>query len=81
MLIDVYTVVRPFLQPIIGAFHGWFATRMVVVMLFRPHKVYYIWGKQVPFKSSDALSLAFSPAASFSDEDFNLWVDDVSFVR
>jgi len=39
--LDLYHTVRPFFQPAIGAFHGWFATRMVVVMLFKPHKIYY----------------------------------------
>ncbi|MFN8671176.1 MAG: DUF445 family protein [Candidatus Sericytochromatia bacterium] len=48
-MIEFYPIIRPFLQPIIGAFHGWFATRMVVVMLFRPHETYYIWGRRVPF--------------------------------
>jgi uncharacterized membrane protein YheB (UPF0754 family) len=50
-MIEIYHVVRPFFQPAIGAFHGWFATRMVVVMLFRPHKAYYFPGtdKKVPF--------------------------------
>lgn len=48
-MIELYPIIRPFLQPVIGAFHGWFATRMVVVMLFKPHKVYYFYGKKVPF--------------------------------
>jgi hypothetical protein len=39
------------------------------------------WGKQLPFKLSDVLSISFIPAATFSDEDFNLWVDDVTFVQ
>jgi uncharacterized membrane protein YheB (UPF0754 family) len=48
---DIYHIVRPFFQPAIGAFHGWFATRMVVVMLFRPHRAYYFFGtdKRIPF--------------------------------
>lgn len=50
-MLTFYLIIRPFFQPIIGAFHGWFATRMVVVMLFRPHKEYYfpITGKKIPF--------------------------------
>lgn len=50
-MLTFYAIIRPFFQPIIGAFHGWFATRMVVVMLFRPHKAYYfpITGKKIPF--------------------------------
>ncbi|MGV3524249.1 MAG: DUF445 family protein [Candidatus Sericytochromatia bacterium] len=36
----LYSLIRPLFQPMIGAFHGWFATRMVVVMLFRPYKAY-----------------------------------------
>jgi uncharacterized membrane protein YheB (UPF0754 family) len=50
-MIDIYHTIRPFFQPAIGAFHGWFATRMVVVMLFRPHKAYYFPGTdiKVPF--------------------------------
>lgn len=49
--LTVYHMVRPFFQPLIGAFHGWFATRMVVVMLFRPYKAYYWPGTQqrLPF--------------------------------
>lgn len=47
---EIYYIVRPLMQPLIGAFHGWFATRMVVVMLFRPHKTYYFPnGSKVPF--------------------------------
>ncbi|MEK7433138.1 MAG: DUF445 family protein [Cyanobacteriota bacterium] len=48
-MLEIYPIVRPFLQPIIGAFHGWFATRMVVIMLFRPHKEMYVFGMKVPF--------------------------------
>ena len=50
-MIELYTIIRPFFQPLIGSFHGWFATRMVVVMLFKPHRAYYfpITGKRVPF--------------------------------
>ncbi|MFN8576074.1 MAG: DUF445 family protein [Candidatus Sericytochromatia bacterium] len=50
-MLTFYAIIRPFFQPLIGAFHGWFATRMVVVMLFRPHKEYYfpITGKKIPF--------------------------------
>lgn len=43
----LYTFIRPFFQPMIGAFHGWFATRMVVVMLFRPYKAYYLPGTRI----------------------------------
>lgn len=43
----LYTLIRPFFQPMIGAFHGWFATRMVVVMLFRPYKAYYLPGGKI----------------------------------
>lgn len=47
----LYSVLRPLAQPLIGAFHGWFATRMVVVMLFRPYKAYYWPGTKtrIPF--------------------------------
>lgn len=50
-MLELYHIVRPFFQPLIGAFHGWFATRMVVVMLFRPHNPHYfpITGKRIPF--------------------------------
>lgn len=50
-MIDLYHIARPFFQPVIGAFHGWFATRMVVVMLFKPHQAYYFPGtnKRIPF--------------------------------
>lgn len=49
--IDIYHILRPFVQPAIGAIHGWFATKMVVIMLFRPHNTYHfpITGKQIPF--------------------------------
>ncbi|MBC7472804.1 MAG: DUF445 family protein, partial [Candidatus Sericytochromatia bacterium] len=48
---EFYHLIRPFFQPIIGAFHGWFATRMVVVMLFRPYNTHYfpITKKRIPF--------------------------------
>ncbi len=39
------------------------------------------WGRQVPPKVSDILYFSFTPAATFSDEDFNLWVDDVTLVK
>jgi chitinase len=39
------------------------------------------WGKQVPFKLSDVLNMTFSPGASFSDEDYDLWVDDVTLIK
>lgn len=47
----LYTFIRPFFQPLIGAFHGWFATRMVVVMLFRPYQAYFLPGTtiRIPF--------------------------------
>lgn len=50
-MIDLYLITRPLFQPIIGGFHGWLATYMVVKMLFRPHKAYYfpITGKRIPF--------------------------------
>lgn len=35
------------------------------------------WGRQIPLNLSDVLYIEFTPSASFSDEDFNLWVDDV----
>ena len=39
------------------------------------------WGRQVPFKLSDILYFSFTPNADFSDEDFNLWVDDITLVK
>jgi uncharacterized membrane protein YheB (UPF0754 family) len=47
----LYTAIRPFAQPLIGTIHGWFATKMVVVMLFRPYKPKYWPGtrKPIPF--------------------------------
>jgi hypothetical protein len=39
------------------------------------------WGKQVPFGLSDIMQMTFSPGASFSDEDYDLWVDDVTLVK
>lgn len=45
--LTLYTLIRPFFQPMIGAFHGWFATRMVVVMLFRPYRAYHLPGTQI----------------------------------
>ncbi len=39
------------------------------------------WGKQVPYKLSDITNMTFSPGASFSDEDYDLWVDDVTLVK
>ncbi|MBC7543422.1 MAG: DUF445 family protein [Candidatus Sericytochromatia bacterium] len=38
---SLYATMRPFAQPLIGTFHGWFATKMVVIMLFRPYKPIY----------------------------------------
>ncbi len=46
-VLTLYTLIRPFFQPLIGAFHGWFATRMVVVMLFRPYQAYYLPATQI----------------------------------
>ena len=47
----LYTALRPFAQPLIGTFHGWFATKMVVIMLFRPYQPKYWPGttKKIPF--------------------------------
>ncbi len=39
------------------------------------------WGRQMPFGLADVLYLAFAPNANFSDEDFDLWVDDVTLVK
>jgi hypothetical protein len=39
------------------------------------------WGRQVPLKLTDVLYFAFTPNADFSDEDFDLWVDDVTLVK
>ncbi len=39
------------------------------------------WGRQVPFGLTDVLYLAFTPNADFNDEDFDLWVDDVTLVK
>jgi chitinase len=39
------------------------------------------WGRQIPLKLSDILYFAFTPNADFSDEDFDLWVDDVTLVK
>ncbi len=39
------------------------------------------WGKPVPFKLSDIQNIAFTPGANFSDEDFDLWVDDITLVK
>lgn len=46
-VLTFYTLIRPFFQPLIGAFHGWFATRMVVVMLFRPYQAYFLPGSKI----------------------------------
>lgn len=47
----LYTTLRPFAQPLIGTVHGWFATKMVVIMLFRPYTPRYFPGtrKKLPF--------------------------------
>jgi hypothetical protein len=39
------------------------------------------WGRQVPPKLSDILYVSFTPAASFSDEDYDLWIDDITLAR
>jgi hypothetical protein len=39
------------------------------------------WGRQIPPKLSDILYISYTPSASFSDEDFNLWVDDVMLIK
>ncbi len=39
------------------------------------------WGRQIPLKLNDILFIAFSPAASFSDDDFDLWIDDITLVK
>ncbi len=39
------------------------------------------WARQVPYKLSDVLFLAFEPNADFSDEDFDLWLDDITLVK
>ena len=38
---ELYHLLRPFAQPFIGTIHGWFATKMVIIMLFRPYNDYY----------------------------------------
>lgn len=47
----IYRAIRPFAQPFIGTVHGWFATKMVVVMLFRPYTPKYWPGteRRIPF--------------------------------
>lgn len=47
----LYVALRPWAQPLIGTIHGWFATKMVVIMLFRPYNAYYWPGsrKKMPF--------------------------------
>lgn len=49
--IELYHILRPFAQPVIGTVHGWFATKMVIIMLFRPYKTYYFpyTNKAIPF--------------------------------
>ena len=39
------------------------------------------WGKQVPPGLKDVLYLAFTPNADFSDEDFDLWIDDLTLLK
>ena len=39
------------------------------------------WGKQIPLKLNDVMYLTFSPGASFSDEDYDFWLDDVVLVK
>jgi len=49
--VELYHLLRPFAQPVIGTIHGWFATKMVIIMLFRPYKTYYFpsTNKPIPF--------------------------------
>jgi uncharacterized membrane protein YheB (UPF0754 family) len=48
---SAYLALRPFAQPLIGTVHGWFATKMVVIMLFRPYQPKYWPGtnRRIPF--------------------------------
>jgi chitinase len=39
------------------------------------------WARPVPYKLSDVLFLAFEPNADFSDEDFDLWLDDIILLK
>lgn len=39
------------------------------------------WGRQVPIAFTDVMYMAFTVSAAFSDEDFDLWVDDVTLVK
>jgi chitinase len=39
------------------------------------------WARQIPFNLSDVMFLAFTPNADFSDEDFDLSLDDITLVQ
>ncbi|HVZ81883.1 MAG TPA: CIA30 family protein [bacterium] len=39
------------------------------------------WGRAIPLKLSDVLYFAFSPNADFSDEDMDLWMDDLALLK
>jgi hypothetical protein len=39
------------------------------------------WGQKLAPSWSDVNAIAFQPAASFDDEDFDLWVDDLELVK
>jgi hypothetical protein len=40
-----------------------------------------LWGKPLPLKVTDLTNITFSVGSSFSDEDYDLWVDDVALVK
>ncbi|HTC21768.1 MAG TPA: hypothetical protein VK859_13015, partial [bacterium] len=39
------------------------------------------WARQIPFSLRDVMFLAFMPNADFSDEDFDLWLDNITLVK
>ena len=39
------------------------------------------WGKKVPIQWTDVQNLSFNMAAGASDQDFDLWVDDIAFIQ
>jgi len=39
------------------------------------------WGQQLEASWADVNAIAFQPAASFDDEDFELWIDDLELVK
>jgi hypothetical protein len=55
---------------------GWTKVTIKLADLTQP-----AWGKPVPFKLSDVLYVTFAPGASFSDEDYDLSVDDVVLLK